>query len=147
MTWFGWGAAVGDDWRAFVNDGRGCTLPPVGDLRAVLDWLPPALREWTVGAYILASERRSWAWDALVRLLAETEGRAQPDILNRWACDVVSGRRPEPDRPRGTAPRPDRDVRLCIAYSALGADRKAIEDLAHDLPLDESRIGKILRGA
>ena len=128
------------------DDGRARSLPPpVGDLLAVLEWLPPELREWTVGAYILASERHSWAWEALVRLLAETKGRAQPDILNRWAVDVVSGRKVAPPRPRGNPPQPDRDLFLCIAYQALGANRKAIEDLADLFGRDESRIGKIVR--
>ena len=95
-TWFG-STAVDDALRAYVDEGEGCAWPPVGDLWPVLDATPPALREWTLGAYILASERRLWAWDALTKLLAEAEHR-EPEILKRWACDVVSGRRVPPPR-------------------------------------------------
>ena len=61
-----------------------------------------------------------------------------------WACDVVSGRRRKPPKPRGQRRMDDRNLRLYLAYLTLGADENAEETLEIALGWDESTIRKNL---
>ena len=134
-----------DDIVAYVEDKDG-RVPKLADLPAWLRRVPPdcpALAEFTIGCYVAASERHRWAWDGLVRLLQECQGR-EPELLQRWACDVSSGRRRPGPKPRGTPRKDDENLRLFLMYHALGANPEAKNELETALGWDESTIRKKL---
>ncbi len=130
---------------AYVEDDA--NLPDLADLPGWLQRHPPErpeLAEFTIGCYIAASERCPWAWEGLVRLLKDTRGR-EPEVLQRWACDVASERRQKPTKKSRSTPRKDdRNLRLYIAYLMLGADGEARKTLETALGLEESTIRKNL---
>ena len=131
---------------AYVEHGEAANLPELADLPGWLRRHPPErpeLGEFTIGCYVAASERCPWAWEGLRRLLQETQGR-EPDVLTRWACDMASGRRREPPKPRGQPRNDDRNLRLYLAWLALGGDREANEYLETALGWEESTIRKNL---
>ena len=129
--------------RDYVDHGE---LLDLADLPGWLQRIPterPELAEFTIGCYVMASERCPWAWEGLIRLLGETQGR-EPLVLMHWACDVVSGRRRKPPKPRGQPRMDDRNLRLYLAYLTLGADENKEETLEIALGWDESTIRKNL---
>ena len=65
-------------------------------------------------------------------------------VLTRWACDVAAGRRREPRKSRGEPRKDNRNLRLYIAFLALGADQDAKANLETAISLEESTIRKIL---
>ena len=131
---------------AYVKCGEGANLPELADLPGWLQRISPEqpeLAEFTIGCYVAASEQCPWAWEGLRRLLGETRDRG-PMVLTRWACDMAAGRRREPRKSRGEPRKDNRNLRLYIAFLALGADQDAKANLETAISLEESTIRKIL---
>ena len=135
--------------RVFLTEDAGIDLADV--LRAYAGVLPDDWMDREVERIAARAAAEPWAWEALRRLYAKlrAEGEALPPALQRWADDVLMGRRREPSR-RGPKPDTGRAAQYVLAVHALeffglAVNREAaIPILAEASDMGEDAVRKIL---